>query len=430
MKQILITFLLTLTLTINSTAQCAMCRTTLENNISQGNPGIAAGINFGVTNFTRTAGDFDSDPLSSGGLGFDPLRKATRFSITPTLYTTLRPYDFFSLVPSFEYRSFFYTFHSTVPNLTRGYLLFKTDFTSQLEKIFDTSNPAIPKVKHLIRPILTFNWIPSFFEYPTEHPFLQQINNANKNGASGYNFDSYDIVPINTSRSYNDYLLPLGKSLSYGFTSQLIRRVGPLTAQSGSYQRIVELRAAQTLNFLEFKNPPGDRQPFSKFDSSLALSFDKWSASANYVYFPYGNISEKESRNTISMGFNYVLERATHQDILAFDRSLSLSYAYANRTNNLTASLSYSLSDYILPSIGISYMFLKPGHLQSINLGLKFQSPARCWKLELGLASAVCDKVRPDDTGYCQTFSPDLTLNLTGSGYGGISQVTSTVIQQ
>lgn len=29
-------------------AQCAMCRTTLENNVSQGNPGIAAGINFGI----------------------------------------------------------------------------------------------------------------------------------------------------------------------------------------------------------------------------------------------------------------------------------------------------------------------------------------------------------------------------------------------
>jgi hypothetical protein len=29
-------------------SQCAMCRTTLENNISAGNPGIAAGINFGI----------------------------------------------------------------------------------------------------------------------------------------------------------------------------------------------------------------------------------------------------------------------------------------------------------------------------------------------------------------------------------------------
>lgn len=31
-----------------SNAQCAMCRATLENNVSQGNIGIAAGINFGI----------------------------------------------------------------------------------------------------------------------------------------------------------------------------------------------------------------------------------------------------------------------------------------------------------------------------------------------------------------------------------------------
>lgn len=29
-------------------AQCAMCRTQLENNLSNGNPGIAAGINTGI----------------------------------------------------------------------------------------------------------------------------------------------------------------------------------------------------------------------------------------------------------------------------------------------------------------------------------------------------------------------------------------------
>lgn len=29
-------------------AQCAMCRTQLENNISAGDPGIAAGINTGI----------------------------------------------------------------------------------------------------------------------------------------------------------------------------------------------------------------------------------------------------------------------------------------------------------------------------------------------------------------------------------------------
>jgi hypothetical protein len=29
-------------------AQCAMCRSTLENNVSNGNPGVAAGINGGI----------------------------------------------------------------------------------------------------------------------------------------------------------------------------------------------------------------------------------------------------------------------------------------------------------------------------------------------------------------------------------------------
>ena len=31
-----------------SLAQCAMCRTQLENNVSNGTPGIAAGINTGI----------------------------------------------------------------------------------------------------------------------------------------------------------------------------------------------------------------------------------------------------------------------------------------------------------------------------------------------------------------------------------------------
>lgn len=31
-----------------SLAQCAMCRATLENNVSNGDVGIAAGINFGI----------------------------------------------------------------------------------------------------------------------------------------------------------------------------------------------------------------------------------------------------------------------------------------------------------------------------------------------------------------------------------------------
>ena len=47
MKKI-VSFLLLVSITVPSGAQCAMCKATLENNFSNGNIGIAAGINFGI----------------------------------------------------------------------------------------------------------------------------------------------------------------------------------------------------------------------------------------------------------------------------------------------------------------------------------------------------------------------------------------------
>lgn len=47
-KGILLFVVLVLANVLNASAQCAMCRATLENNISNGNIGIAAGINFGI----------------------------------------------------------------------------------------------------------------------------------------------------------------------------------------------------------------------------------------------------------------------------------------------------------------------------------------------------------------------------------------------
>lgn len=48
MKRLLSTLFVLLALTASASAQCAMCRATLENNFSNGDAGIAAGINFGI----------------------------------------------------------------------------------------------------------------------------------------------------------------------------------------------------------------------------------------------------------------------------------------------------------------------------------------------------------------------------------------------
>jgi hypothetical protein len=47
--RVITTAILVLLVSMNDVlAQCAMCRSTLENNYSNGNPGIAAGINTGI----------------------------------------------------------------------------------------------------------------------------------------------------------------------------------------------------------------------------------------------------------------------------------------------------------------------------------------------------------------------------------------------
>lgn len=48
MKKLLASLMIVLTMASDVSAQCAMCRSTLENNFSNGDPGIAAGINFGI----------------------------------------------------------------------------------------------------------------------------------------------------------------------------------------------------------------------------------------------------------------------------------------------------------------------------------------------------------------------------------------------
>ena len=48
MKKLLLSLSFLIVAACAASAQCAMCRSTLENNFSNGDPGIAAGINTGI----------------------------------------------------------------------------------------------------------------------------------------------------------------------------------------------------------------------------------------------------------------------------------------------------------------------------------------------------------------------------------------------
>ncbi len=399
---------------------------------------VAAGITLGVTNFSRSGPAFDRDlltPVSSPTepprYGIDPIRKATRLSYTPRFYTTFRPFDVLSLVPTLEYRGLFYSFHQEVPDLARGYLLVRIDLSTQLERFYETGDPDAPRAKHLIRPLLTYSRIPFVNESysgkndpgNTGHPFLKQMEYAQTNGFSGYNFDNYDIVPLDSSRTYSNYFLPQGNALSYGFTTQLIRRRESAVGGDPTYQTAVEFKAGQSYNFRELQQPEGDQQPLSRFFSALNLEYDRWKSQTNYTYVPYAAIGEGQDRNIFSTSFSYLLERSLHQKVLDFERSFNLGFsrsALSSRTSNLTGAMTWSVNDYFMPRLGISRDFLS-GRWLAVETMVRFQSPSRCWSFDVTAKRKVCDKY----PGFCFDFGVDLSLNLTGSGFGGIGGTTT-----
>lgn len=387
---------------------------------------IAGNMNLGVTNFIRQAGPFDRDPnippasLNSGfRLGQDPIREATRFTLNPTLYSTLRPADVLTWVPSIQYKHYYYNFKDNVaPPLSRGYLHFQSDLWLQLEKIYDNDSEEIPKSKHLIRPKISYTLIP--YRREPKHPFTQQIDYATNNNFTGYNFDNEDIIPLDNTLNNANYFDPLGNAVSYGFTTQLVRKRATGTVEGRpSYQTAVEWSAGQSYNFRELKKPKINQKPLSRVFSLINLSFDQLTGYVDYYYIPYQEISRDTSRHVYSTGFTYNFVTSRAPSILAFRRTVSMNYAYnrstaQSQTQNFRASATYSLNDYIMPSVSVSYDMLRK-RWQEANTYLTFQSPSECWKLDLGLNQSICEGL-----GWCRNFQFNLSVNLTGSGFGGV----------
>lgn len=395
---------------------------------------LVAGLSLGATNFTRQRGFFDRDPFGgpvASGTPFrpgqDPIREAVRVHANPSLYSTFRVADVVSVVPRANYRQYFYDFNGNTSSLSRGYLNLEMDISTQFEKVYDRDPESeFPKVKHLIRPLINYSVIP--LRHVPRHPFTDQIEYARTNGFTGYTFDNEDVVPLESTLNNANYFAPKGHAISYGFTTQLARKrklpAGTGAKPTYSYDQPVEWSAGQSLNLRELRKNPDDPRPLSRFYSLLTASFDRLNGYSDFYYIPYQPITEDTSRFVYSLGMNWNLAKSAGR-VLAFERNVGASYSF-NRSNNQSQTQSmrlstiYSLNDYIMPGASVSYDFLK-SRWQEANTTLTFQSPSECWKLDLSYLQNVCPKLRPDDTGWCGSFRFNLSLNLTGSGFGSIT---------
>jgi hypothetical protein len=285
----------------------------------------------------------------------------------------------------------------------------KVDFSFQIERIFTNDDPNYPRIKHLIRPTFTYSWIPRGTIQEPDHPFVRQMQRVD-----GYNFDNSDRIPFNNSPTQLNYFIPLGNSLTYGVTSQLIRRAGALDRPGASYQNLVEFHSGQTMNINEFKKPEGEREPFSRAFGTLITNFNNWTSNTNYFYYPY---LVPRQRHVLRTSIGYVFERGIHQGVLQFDRSVNLGYYYSKVgavSSGLNASIRFSINDYVLPSYFVNYDFVSK---QALTTGgsLTFQSPSRCWLITLAYTQSI------DRPGI--QWAPQFSLNLTGSGFFNVQQV-------
>jgi hypothetical protein len=367
---------------------------------------IAAGLETRFNRFARGDGPFDQ--LAIGNSSVDIIREAQRLTLIPSLYTTLNPVPWLSVVPSVQYRSFLYGFSGVYDDLARGYLLTQVEASVQFEKTFETES-GDTKYKHTIRPAVQYSTIPSI-QQSSDHPFVRSIQNT---ANTGVYFDNWDIVPLGTTQNLDTYFTPLGNSLSYGLISQLYRKkksdLGLIPAW-----RLAEFSILQTLDIRESQR---GGIPLSPIFSNLLIEEKDFSWNTEYTYFyaleryTGAQLKSFSSPHRVSTNLKWFLERSSPGTTMTYERSIGVNYSYSKlstKISSLRTDLFFSLNDYLMPSASLSFDLASENKkfLES-RYGILYQSPSRCWRLDASFTRSIDRGV-----GMSLTFG----LNLTGNG--------------
>jgi lipopolysaccharide assembly outer membrane protein LptD (OstA) len=394
---------------------------------------IAAGVEARYNRFIRSAGSVDT--LNINGVPTETIREANRLTLIPNLYTTLNPFPWLSFVPSVQYRSFFYNFNNVYPDLSRGYLLAQAEASVQFERVFQNEDQS-KSYKHTIRPAVQYSVIP-MVQQSSDHPFMRSAQNS---GRTGQFFDNWDIVPLGTSQNLDTYFTPLGHSISYGFISQLFRKVKPTidpdeerlkNKKKGRHSllkkeepilpipawRLAEFSVLQTLDIRESQKGGIPLSPlFANF--LLAEQDVTWNTEYTYFYalerYREAQLKSFSSPHRVSTSLKWYIERASAGNTLTYERSVGMTYSFSklsSKVSSLRTDLLFSINDYLMPSASFSYDLTSTSNkLLESKYGILYQSPSRCWRIDAAMTRSI-------DRGVGISFS--FGLNLSGNGITG-----------
>lgn len=292
-----------------------------------------------------------------------------RMDLYPRLSLPLR-WGFFEITPDLGARETIYrSGDATDESHSRALWDFKTTVATEILRIFDTGSKRVPMLKHLIRPEITYTYVPDVDQ--------QQIPN-------------YD-TPV-----------PKSNAITYGITQRLIGKVEEEPGKT-RYHEFAYFKLSQTYNLFEVNRDVSSgsepRRPFGLIN-----------AEARVKLLQYINV---ENITAYDPNKNRFLSSYTSADFSDFrgDR-LHLEYTWAVGTQD---QINGNLRIRILPSLDVSYgkrySRLDRQTLETVY-GLHYRH--QCWSVELSYTE------RPDIAGQPAEKKAMVMFTIAGVTSGGM----------
>lgn len=231
-----------------------------------------------------------------------------RLDLHPRVSLPLNPGGYFELKPSIGYRETIYWADDNPEGgfQTRGLYDFKTDMVTTFVRIFDLGGDSVDKIRHTIRPQITYTYI----------PYKGQENLPS--------FDGIDRVGK-------------GNSITYSINSILTGRFKE--GDGYSYRDFIYLDIKQSFDIHEVRKDMPPRRPFSDVTGEVIVRPFQWmTATAKGLWDVYDHWLEEYNTS-----FGLQDKRGD---------SLNLNYRYTRRS---TVYLDTSASLKVTDSIGLTY---------------------------------------------------------------------------
>ena len=428
-------------------------------------------------NFTRHNGPFsDRNANRLFDLNFSStlenpelIREANRFIFSPELSAPFRIGPYLNIGPSAQYNEIRYNFspikltdgNSIGPTYTR-YLQTRLEASAVLERVYDYNGQKVSRVKHQMAPFVTFSYIP-WIRQDDKHPFRQQVNQRSEGL-----FDQFDIVPLTNSTSFLRY--PQGRSIYYGVTSRLIRKLKRVedmpreypydllptskpkvypqpfnrkqelkieedklwdnyNPRYEDYQEIWNVRLSQAYDFIEARNQersvsPDKTRAFSYVQATSSLGIDQFSHTLEYRYFPRIVTPPNPPTTTqesVYRGRHYVatnlawswVNRTNLRRTRSFVRQTRIGYTNANPpspSRTAVGALEWSLNDFTNVKLDYNFDLLAKSQIGWAAV-TNLTHPSECWGLSIRYDWRRDRAPKHYEVGF------QLLLNLDGTGF-------------